>query len=548
MLKRWFTRTFLHELDLWSGTAYLLCLLILLPLFALLLGLGQRGPMWGHLADTVLSGYVLNTLWLTASVALLSVLMAVPAAWLLSHFDFPGRPLLEWAMVLPLAVPTYVAAFVYKQVPEAAIPLLIHIRSTYGVDSYLFAEGFIRKGVLALFMAAVLYPYLYLSLRAAFMVQRRGMIEAAQVLGRGPGSVFFSIALPLARPALIAGISLISMEVLNDYGAVYFMGVPTLTVGVFRTWTGLGDLASAVRLAGLMLVGILIVLALEGRHRGRARFTETADDNSTPLLRRPLSRRASIGALLVCLIPLTIGFIAPLIQLLYWAYLSIQRFGNTIPWQRMGHSLLLALGTACVLTFIAVILIYAQRLHPVRWLRQPIRLAGMGYAIPGAVVAVGVMMFLGFIDQRFPYYTFIGSVYAIGFGYVVRFLAVGLHPVRAGMERVCGSLDAASRILGHSPTHTLLRINLPLIRGTLLSVTMLVFVDILKELPLTMILRPVDFDTLATLAFGLANDSRIQECAIPSLLIIFLATLGLFGLNRVLSPANPRIPPHESRT
>nr|MDA3874397.1 iron ABC transporter permease [Kiritimatiellia bacterium] len=157
MIRRWFTRTFLHELDLWSGTAYLLCLLILLPLTALLLGLGQRGPMWEHLTDTVLTGYVLNTLWLEDSDALLAVLMAVPTAWLLSHFDFPGRPVLEWAMVLPLAVPTYVAAFVYKQVPETAIPLLIHIRSTYGLESYLFSEGFIRKGVLALFMAGVLY-------------------------------------------------------------------------------------------------------------------------------------------------------------------------------------------------------------------------------------------------------------------------------------------------------------------------------------------------------------------------------------------------------
>jgi iron(III) transport system permease protein len=547
MLKRWFTRTFLHELDLWSGLAFVLCLLILLPLLALLLGMRERGPLWEHLAGTVLSGYVINTLWLTVSVALLSILMAVPAAWLLSHFEFPGRPVLEWAMVLPLAVPTYVAAFVYKQIPEAAIPLLIHIRSTYGIDTYLFAEAFIRKAVLALFMAAVLYPYLYLSLRAAFMVQRRGVIEAAQVLGRGPTSVFFSIALPLARPALIAGVSLIGMEVLNDYGAVYFMGVPTLTVGIFRTWTGLGDLASAVRLAGLMMLGILIVLGLESRHRGRARFSETADD-STPFLRHCLSRRASITALLTCLIPLSLGFIVPLLQLFHWAYLSTLAYGNTIPWQRMGHSLTLSLGAATVLTLISVVLIYAQRLHPVRWLQQPIRLAGLGYAIPGAVVAVGVMIFLGYIDQRFTTFTFIGSVHAIGFGYVVRFLAVGIHPVRAGMERVCGSLDAASRILGHSPTYTLFRINLPLIRGTLLAVTMLVFVDILKELPLTMILRPVDFDTLATLAFGLANDSRIQECAIPSLLIIFLATLGLFGLNRMLRPAKTSLIAHEPRT
>ena len=524
---------FRHSLDLWSGAALLLCLLIMLPLLALVMGMGQAAPAWEHLTQTVLSSYLWNTLWLVLAVSALSVLMAVPSAWLLSHFDFPGRKLLEWAMVLPLAVPTYVAAFVYRQVPEAAIPLLIRIRTDFGVDAFLLAEGFIRKGTLALFMAAVLYPYLYLSLRAAFMVQRRGVIEAAHLLGRSPASVFFSVALPLARPALMAGLCLIIMEVINDYGAVYFMGVPTLTVGIFRTWTGLGDLSSAVRLAGLMLLGIFLLLAVEQQQRGRARFIESPQ--AAPHKRhQPLSGLKAWTTTLICLIPFSIGFLIPLVQLLVWAWMSLQQSSTAFPWSRMFHSLSLSLAAALLITAIAILLAYAQRLHPVRWLRFPIRVACLGYAIPGAVVAVGVMLFLG-------YFSLIGSLYAIGFGYLVRFLAVGVHPVTAGMERVCGSLDEASRILGHSPAQTLFRINLPLIRGTLFSVTMLVFVDILKELPMTMILRPVDFDTLATLAFGLASESRIQACALPSLMIIFLAGTGLFSLNRMLSaPSRPR--------
>jgi len=492
--------------------------------------------MWNHLRETVLTSYFLNTLWLSTAVALLSILMAVPSAWFVSHFDFPGRRFFEWGMVLPLAVPTYVAAFVYRQVPESAIPLLIHIRSTYGVDAYLFTEGFIRKGILALFMAGVLFPYLYLSLRATFLVQRRGLIEAAQLLGRSPSSVFFTIALPLARPALIAGISLILMEVINDYGAVIFMGVPTLTVGIFRTWTGLGDLTSAVRLAGLMMLGIFVLLWLEHHQRGRANFAETSA-STAPHLHRKLSRAKGIGAFILCLVPISIGFIIPLVQLLNWAWISLLQKRIQFPWERMVHSLTLALGTAVILTLLSVILVYAERLHPVRWLRQPIRLASLGYAVPGAVVAVGVMTFLGKTQHLTGNVFLIGSIYAIGFGYIVRFLAVGLQPIRAGMERVCGSLDAASRILGHSPAQTLWHINLPLIRGTLLAVTMLVFVDILKELPMTMILRPVDFDTLATLSFGLAQESRIHECAVPSLMIIFLAGLGVFGLNRMLLPS-----------
>lgn len=503
-------------------------------------GLWEPGPNWQHLRETVLPDYFLNTFWLSLAVAVLSMLMAVPSAWLLSHFDFPGRRFLEWGMVLPLAVPTYVAAFVYRQVPEASIPLLIQIRTHWGVEPYLFAESFIRKGTLALFMAAVLYPYLYLSLRSAFMVQRRGVIEAAQLLGRRPGSVFFTIALPLARPALIAGLSLIVMEVINDYGAVTFMGVPTLTVGIFRTWTGLGDLNSAVRLAGMMMVGIFLLLWVENHHRGRAKYFEPSQ-SPHPILHRKLPFLMGWVANFVCIIPLAIGFVLPLLQLLNWARLSILKTGFTFPWQRMTHSLLLALSTAVILTVIAVILVYAERLHPVRWIKYPIRIASLGYAVPGAVIAVGIMTFLSRTQFMLGSVLLIGSVYAIGFGYIVRFLAVGIQPVKAGMERVCGSLDAASRVLGHSPTQTLCHVNLPLIRGTLLAVTMLVFVDILKELPMTMILRPLDFDTLATLSFGLAQESRIQECAMPSLMIIFLAGLGLFGLNRILTPKRERL-------
>jgi len=533
-------RLWKQHADFWTGMAVVLAVLILLPLVALFYGMAQSAPEWGHVVETVLTGYIWNTVWLTVAVAGLSVLMAVPAAWLLSHFHVPGRKFFEWAMVLPMAVPTYVAAFVYKQVPEASIPLLVRIREAYGVDAFLWWEALIRQGMLALLMASVLYPYLYLSLRTAFTVQRRGMIEAAQLLGRRPGSVFFTVALPMARPALIAGISLISMEVLNDYGAVYFMGVPTLTVGVFRTWTGLRDLHSAVRLAGIMILAVFSLLFFESKLRGRARFHESGGDSS-PIQRRPLRPLSRVLGVLACLIPLTLGFILPLLQLLYWAWISLTQRGDSLPWQRMLHSLSLALVMSVVLTVISLLLVYAQRIHPLRGLTALIRMAGTGYAVPGAVVAVGVMMVFA-TGTRLGMPTLIGTMGAVGFGYIVRFLAVGIHPLRAGMDRICGSLDDASRTLGHRPAATLWHINLPLLRGTLLTVTMLVFVDILKELPMTMILRPADFDTLATLAFGLANEARIQECAIPSLLIILIAGIGLYSLNHLWESKTPERP------
>jgi iron(III) transport system permease protein len=517
----------------WTIFTVVLCVLILIPLAVVIFGITRAGPDWSHVAETVLWTYVANTLILAVLVSVLCCLMAIPTAWLLSAFDFPGRRILEWAMVLPLSIPTYVAAFVYMHTKESAIPLQIRIREIWGVDAFLLSETILRYGILSLLLAGVLYPYLYLAVRASFLVQRRGVIEAAQLLGRSPASVFFTVALPLARPAIMAGLSLIIMELINDYGAVNFFGVPTLTEGIFRTWFGLGDRASALRLAGMMMAMVLVLLSLEKAQRGRAQYAEAGND-STPLAHRRLRPAAAIGALIACLIPLTVGFLYPLQKLLRWAWLSLELGILPGMGSRILHSLGLALGTAAVLTLFALITVYAVRLCASRRLTLLARLATLGYAVPGAVVAVGVMVTFGFTDRLFSGFFLSGTLFAIGFAYIVRFFAVAVQPIQESMHRVCGRLDEASRILGHRPLNTLLRINLPLIKGTLVAATMLVFVDILKELPLTMILRPVNFDTLATLSFGLAKEGRFHECAIPSLLIIFLATIGLIGLNRCI--------------
>ncbi|HSH16873.1 MAG TPA: iron ABC transporter permease [Verrucomicrobiae bacterium] len=538
----WLQRRFRHEVDFWSTSTALLALLILVPLAAVLVGLGRTGPEWSHIAETVLNTYVLNTLVLIATVSVLSLLMALPTAWLVAAFEFPGRRFFEWALILPLAIPTYVAAFAYMKVPEAAIPLLVGIRNSFGPETYVQAELLLRYGLLSLLLAGVLYPYVFISARASFSRQQGSVIEAAQILGRRPGAVFLTIALPLARPAIVAGLSLTIMEVVNDYGAVHFFGVPTLTEGIFRTWFGLGDRASAVRLAGIVMVVIFVFLVGERLQRGRARFAEDST-HARPLARRRLSPGRGVLATLLCLGPLCIGFLIPFLQLLYWAFgLDGPRLLRS--WQHLGNSMWLSLATAAVVTLIALVFAYAWKLHNVRWLRTLGRLATMGYAVPGAVVALGVMLCLGWLDERLsgwggrfglPVVFLSGTVLAIGFAYVVRFLAVSFQPMHAGMERICGSLDEASRVLGKPPLATLWRVNLPLLRGTMLAALMLVFVDILKELPLTLILRPANFETLATIAFGMASEGRIQESALPSLLIILLGATGLMLLNRFMA-------------
>jgi len=534
-----------REVDPWSASTLLIGLLILVPLSTVIIGLSGAGPKWEHLASTVLGGYISNTLILVSTVSVLSFLMAMPAAWLVSAFSFPGRKFFEWALVMPLAIPTYVAAFVYYGVIDSASPILVDIKNGWGLEAYQASEQLLRYGLLSILLASVLYPYLYISARASFSQQRRGVIEAAQTLGRGPISVFFSVALPLARPAMVAGLSLIVMEVINDYGAVHFFGVPTLTEGIFRTWFTLHDRSSALRLAGIVMLAILIILLLEQKQRGRARFSENSID-TTPIAHRALGPWKSAGAILICMIPLALGFLYPLYQLIIWASRTFTKVLRPEFLEKLTHSLLLALITAAVLTAVAVLFSYTLKLHNVRWLRDSSRLATLGYAAPGAVVAVGVMVAFGHLDNQFlvPVTKWIapenpwhlsGTLTAIGFAYLVRFLAVPFQPVRAGMNRICGSLDEASRMLGRPPLQTLWKVNLPLMRGTLLAATMLVFVDILKELPLTMILRPANFDTLATSAFGLAKEGRFQECSVPSLIIILAGGCGLLVLNRFMS-------------
>ncbi len=531
-------------MDLWSGSALLLALLLLIPLFAVVLGLAGEGPQWDHLVSTVLGTYVSNTVIVVILVTALAALLGIPTAWLVSNYTFPGRDLFQWALILPLAIPTYVGAFVYFQATEAAIPLLIEIRKIWGVDAFRAAESILRYGILCLLMASVLYPYIYISARASFSQQRQQVLEAAQTLGRGHRSVFFTVALPMARPMLIAGASLVIMEVINDYGAVHFFGVPTVTEGIFRTWFGQGDRASALRIAAFVMLAIFLILMIEQYLRGKARFAETGNRSSTLPVRR-LSRINGIFACVLCLVPLSLGFLFPAGQLLIWAYRTWSRVFDTAFLGHLINTLSMAGLTAVTLTAIALVMAYAAKIHSTRWLRGINGLALLGYAAPGAVVALGILVSFGTLDRLisaspenawFPLLS--GTLFAIGFAYCIRFLAVALHPLKSGMTRVCGSLDEASISLGRGRAATLWHINIPLLRGTLWAAFTLVFIDILKELPLTMILRPANFETMATTAFQIAMEGRIHECALPSLIILVVGALGLILINRLLLPEN----------
>jgi len=528
-------------LSRWSVAGVLLVLMLAIPTFVLLAGFFESpGPEWQRMKQDLVGGYVSHSLILAVGVAILSLAFGVSTAWVVASKQFPGRKIFASLLALPLAIPSYVAAYTYAEVRDGMIHPLIWIRKTWGIDAYMTAELASRYGLMIMVLAAVLYPYVYLAARASFALQGRQLIEASRTLGAGSRQTFFQVALPVSRPAIFGGVLLVVMEVLNDYGAVSFFGFSTLTVGIFRAWFSSGEHASAVRLAGWLLIGIIVMIGLERALRGRRRFHDAAQD-STHLARHKVGVAGALSAWLVCGIPLILGLIFPLQRLVRWSWMGAEKSWNSKLWGALGNSVLLAGGATLIIVVLAIILAFAGRLHRTRLMSFTSRLAMFGYAMPGAVIAVGVLVVFGWMDGRLSAATdgktgliFSGTLIAVGFAYAVRFLAVAFQPTEACLQRVCGEHDEAARTLGRSPLETLWSVNLPLMKMAIAAAAMLVFVDVLKELPLTLILRPFNFDTLATKSYSLASEGRLTECATPALIVVAVGAVAMGLLNRLV--------------
>ena len=545
-MKRW-SRGAGRKLTPWTVATLLLVLLVTVPIFTVLKGvLGPGSDTWSHLASTVLWEYISASGLLMLRVGALTLLIGVPTAWLVATSDFPGRRFLSWGLILPLAIPTYIIAFTYAEIVSHGGPVQSLLKWLMPGTSTLWVRPLVMSpGGVAVLLALVLYPYVYLVSRVSFQKQTGGVLESARLLGRGATATFFRIALPLARPAVVGGVTLVLMEVLNDYGAVRYFGVSTFTTGIFRTWSGMNDFPATMRLSACLLLFVFVVVGLERTLRGRARFDEGAA-TGRPLPRTQLTGWQGWGSTVVCTVPFLLGFVLPVLQLMAWA---AQRPGDFTDPRFLGltaNTFGLALVAAVLTVMAALLVVYSVRLTPTRALRTASRISMLGYAIPGVIVALGLLYPLGWLDRTVDAFAraqfgvatgllLSGTVAALIFAYLVRFLAVALAPVESGFEKVCGKLDETSRSLGVSPLRTLFRVNIPLLRGTLLGAGLLVFVDVLKELPLTLVLRPFNFDTLATRAFQLAMDERVAESALPALLIVAVGLLPVSLLNRVMT-------------
>ncbi len=533
--------------------AVLVAAAIALPVLAVLQNLFVTSQgTWLHLAQTVLAEYVTNSLTLMAGVAFGVIFGGVLTAWITTMCRFPGRRVFEWALLLPMAMPAYVMAYAYTDLLQFAGPVQTWLRELMGwsAGGYWFPDVRSLGGAIVM-LSLVLYPYVYLLARAAFLEQSDSMLEMARVSGYGPWGTFLHMALPLARPGIVAGTALALMETLADFGTVSYFGVPTFTTGIYRAWFSMGDHVAAAQLSAVLLAFVFIVLLIERVTRARASF-HTASHKK--LLRNVYTLRGAWrpAAFVFCAIPVVFGFLLPAGIMLHMALTSGDaQFGARYV-QLTFNTVTLAGLTAMLAVTLALAVGYAAR-SAGRAVRVANRIAGLGYAVPGAVIAVGVLIPVTRFDHMIgaaieslsgthPGLLLTGGIAALVYAYIVRFFAVALQSVEAGLSKITPNMDSASRSLGYGPMQTLARVHVPLLWRSALAAGLLVFVDVMKELPATFVMRPFNFDTLAVQAYNLASDERLTEASTAALTIVVVGLLPLIALARmILNPHSEKL-------
>ena len=509
-----------------------LALLLFLPLFGLAApflfsggDLSATGTL-SHLWNFVLGGYISSTLVLILGVGVGVFILGVGNAWIVASYDFPGKRVFEWALILPLAVPTYVMAYLFVDLLQFSGPIQSTLRTLLGMDSlWFFPDPRSMSGAIWSF-SFCLFPYVYLITRTAFLERSARLIEASETLGYSPLQGFVKLVLPMARPAIFAGMALALMEVLADFGAVSYFGVQTFATGIFKAWLSFGDRVAAVQLALGLLSFVLLIFFIEQSSRSKLRYASSSQ--SKPLA-KPLHGRAAIFAFAFCGGTLLCGFLLPafaLLQLLFKQGLNIDI--RYLDW--LSNSLLVSILTALISVVLAVFFAYSVRMNArLSWVN---RLLGFGYALPGAVLAIGILSFLEFFQLAWWMSV---SMLVLVYAYLVRFLSSSLQSVEAGLSRITPSMDGSAALLGLSRMQILKRVHIPLLKRSLITAGLFVFVDVMKELPATLLLRPFNFDTLAVAAYQLAADERLAELALPSLTIVLVGLFPVFLLSRVIA-------------
>ncbi len=541
---RWFNGWFLGLLAV--------AFVVALPLLTIVgIALRPAPDVWRHLFETVLGTYVGNTLALGVGVGVGTFLVGTLSAWLVTYYRFPGRNVFEWALLVPLAVPAYVIAYTYTDLLEYAGAVQGTLRGLFGWTSardYWFPEIRSVGGAVAMF-TLVLYPYVYLLARSAFLQQSTGVLEVSRTLGRGPWRTFWAVALPMARPAIVVGLSLVVLETLNDFGTVDYFAVRTLTYGIFNAWFGLYSVEAAAQLSLSLLLLVMVVLILE-RHARRGRQFQESRARYKPMVGFPLTGAQGALAFLCCLLPVLLGFVVPAGVLVRYALVNYEASLSGTFFAAALHSVSLSGAAALLAVAIGIFMAYALRLQQSKLLRGLAWISSLGYGMPGAILAVGAVIPVAWLDNRvdeFMRATFgistglllSGTAFAVVMGYVVRFLVLSFGTVESGLAKVTRNMDDAARSLGHGPFAVLRRVHLPMLRGSMLTAGLLVFVDCMKELPMTLLLRPFNYETLSTFVYQYAKDELLEECALGALTIVGVGIGPVILLTRAIRHSRP---------
>lgn len=499
--------------------------------------------VWHHIVDTLLFQYAGNSLLLCLFTGTLTLTIGVSAAWLISRYNFPGKRWLEWALILPLALPSYIVAYSYAGILSYTGPFYTFIR-TVGSESLaqsLYVDS-MNIGSLSVILALVLFPYVYLPAKAAFQLQSAAVFEATDSLSPNTFRNFFKIGLPLARPAIAGGLFLVLMEVLNDYGAVKYFGINTFTTGIFKAWFSMNDLEAAIKLSVILMLFVGLLFMVEKKLQKSSFATSTG-------LKRVSAIKVNGGKkwlfTLICVTPFAFGFAFPFVKIINDAWITGSKVFNGSFFQTIINSVTLAALASVIIVALSILFIYSSKLNRSIAGKIVKRVVSLGYALPGAVIAVGVMVVAGLTDNlldsalesvgvQVTKLLITGSVVGLLYAYLIRFMAVSVNPLEGNFDQQCVNLDEASRSLGKSHWFTLTRVNIPVLRPAILSALLLVFVDVMKELPLTLILRPFNFDTLATSAFEYANDEMLRESAGSSLFIVISGIVPILFIHKLI--------------
>jgi len=531
----------------WPAASWLLSFLIFLPLLAIVWqSFGHDDDVFAHLWQTVLPDYILNTVLVVLGVAFLSMLIGVPMAWFVAMCNFPLRRFFVWAMLLPLAMPSYVVAFVYTDLLEYAGPVQGALRDFFGWQSaadYAFFDVRTVGGAVVM-LTLVLYPYVYLLARTAFLEQSQTLGQSARMLGCSPWQSFKRVSLPLARPAIAVAVALVAMETLADFAVVHYFAVPTLTTAVYDTWLGYGSLAAAARLSALMLAMLFILISVERLGRSKQRHYQR-NTGQEAIERYQLSGIKSVAVSLFCLVIFTLAFAVPFISLVDMAIDYFDESWNAQFLEYSYNSFMLATIVAVVCVFIGLLLSYFKRLSQGKYSALPSKLASTGYALPGTVLAIGVLIPLSLFDHGLnnlweyfekegPGLILSGTLFAMIAGYVVRFSAIAIGSIESSLNKVTPSLDMVSVTLGMSPLKMLFKVHLPLVRKGCFAAALLVFIESMKELPAALLLRPFNYETLATYVYQFVSDEQLEHGALAAIVIVVVGLIPLIILNRSL--------------